>query len=274
MSLRPYTKSFSVGAPLHKIMENISRIQLENKELILIGTAHISKKSQELVDEIIKKEKPDIVAVELCKSRYDTLMNENKWQNTKITEIIKKRKTYLFLMNLILSVIQKKIGADIKILPGAEMLAAIKSAEKQKAKIALIDRDIQITLKRAWARARFMEKAELLSEIIEGLLLKDKIDEKTIEEIKGKDIIAHMMEDFGKKMPNAKKVLIDERNIYIANKILALEGKKIVAVIGVGHIDGVKEHLKDKQDIKYLEETPKKSKLIKAFSYSIPIIII
>lgn len=255
-------------------MEDIIKIQLKDKELILVGTAHISKKSAEFVDEIIKKEKPDIVAVELCKSRYETLMNEKKWQNTKITKIIREGKTYLFMINLILSILQRKIGAGVKMAPGAEMLAAIKSAEKQKAKIALVDRDIQITLKRAWAKARFMEKIELVSEIIEGLMLKEKVDEKAIEEIKEKDIIANMMEDLGKKMPRAKEVLLDERDVYIANKILALEGKKIVAVIGAGHIEGVKKHLKEKLNIKYLEETPPKSRLIKALNYSIPAIII
>ena len=255
-------------------MKNIDRIKLGNKELILIGTAHISKESAEFVSEVIKREKPDVVGVELCKKRYETLISKKKWRDTKITKVIKQGKTYLFLANLILGVFQKRIGANIKIIPGAEMISAIKAGEKQKAKIELIDRDIQITLKRAWAKARLAEKAKLIFGVIEGLIGADEIDKDTIEKMKAKDVMAHMMEDLGKKMPCAKKVLIDERDIYIANKILLLEGNKIVAVVGAGHIEGIKKHLRKKQNIKLLESVPQKSKLMKIFGYLIPAMVI
>ena len=255
-------------------MKNISRVKLRDKELILIGTAHVSKESMELVSKVIEQEKPDVVGVELCQKRYETLMSKKKWQDTKITKVIKQGKTYLFLANLILNIFQKKIGANVKMIPGAEMISAIKAGEKQKAKIELIDRDIQITLKRAWAKAKLIEKARLILGIIEGLMTADEIDEKIIEKMKTKDIMASMMEDLGKKMPCAKKVLIDERNIYITNKILTLKGNKIVAVIGTGHIEGIKKHLKKKQDIGYLEKTPQKSKMMKAFGYLIPVLVI
>lgn len=255
-------------------MKNVDRIKLGNKELILIGTAHISKESAELAGKIIEQENPDVVGVELCRKRYETLTNKKKWQDTKITKIIKQGKTYLFLANLILSVFQKRMGANIKIIPGAEMMSAIKEGEKQEAEIALIDRDIQITLKRAWAKARFIEKAKLIFGVIEGLAIGDEIDEEMVEEMKRKDVMANMMEDLGKKMPCAKKVLIDERDSYIANKIISLKGNKIVAVVGAGHIEGIKKHLRKKQDIKLLEAVPQKSKLMKALNYLIPALVI
>ncbi|MCK5177790.1 MAG: TraB family protein, partial [Candidatus Aenigmarchaeota archaeon] len=234
-------------------MNNIDRIKLKDKEIILVGTAHISKKSVELVNETIKKEKPDVVGVELCENRYKTLTDKKKWQNTKITQIIKEGKTYLFLTNLLLGIFQKRMGANVEVIPGAEMIEAINAAKKQKAKIALLDRDIQITLKRAWSKAKFTEKAKLFYGLMEGLIISEEVDEKTIEEMKAKDMMSHMVEELGKQMPDAKKVLIDERDIYIANKILDSKGKKIVAVVGAGHIKGIKKHLKKKQDIKQLE---------------------
>ena len=255
-------------------MNNIDRIKLKDKEIILVGTAHISKKSVELVNETIKKEKPDVVGVELCENRYKTLTDKKKWQNTKITQIIKEGKTYLFLTNLLLGIFQKRMGANVEVIPGAEMIEAINAAKKQKAKIALLDRDIQITLKRAWSKAKFTEKAKLFYGLMEGLIISEEVDEKTIEEMKAKDMMSHMVEELGQQMPDAKKVLIDERDIYIANKILASKEKKIVAVVGAGHIKGIKKHLKKKQDIKPLEKIPKKSKLLKTINYLIPAIVI
>jgi len=255
-------------------MKNIDRIKLKDRELILIGTAHISKKSIELVNETIKKEAPDVVGVELCQNRYNTLTDKKKWQNTKIIEIIKEGKAYLLLTNLILSIFQKKLGSKLDVLPGAEMIAAIKQAKKQNAKITMLDRDIQITLKRAWAKAKFREKAKIFYGLFEGLIITEEVDEKLIEEMKAKDMMTHMIDELGRQMPDAKKVLIDERDIYIANKILETKGKKIIAVVGAGHVAGIKKHLKKKQDIKCLEETPKKSKLLKTLNYAIPAIVI
>ncbi len=254
--------------------KNVEHIKLKDKEIFLVGTAHVSKKSVELVNEVINKEKPDTVGVELCMSRYKALTSSKKWENMKITKIIKEGKTQLFLANLLLASFQKKIGKDLKIKPGAEMIEAIKSGKKASAKIALLDRDIQITLKRAWKEMKFMEKFKLMFGLIAGLIQPGEIEEELIEKLKDKNLITQMMEELGREFPSAKRVLIDERDVYIANSILESPSKKIVAVVGAGHVEGIKKHLKKKENLEPLDKIPKGSKWVRYVAYSIPAIFI
>ncbi len=256
--------------------EDIERIRLDNREIILIGTAHVSKESQILVEETIKKEKPDTVGIELCDQRYKTITDKNSWKRMKITEVIKKNKTYLLLLTLILSSFQKRIGDKLGVEPGSEMISAIKTAKKNNMDIELLDRNIQVTLKRAWAKLSFFEKIKMLSSIMAGLFVTDKIDEQTVEKMKDKNIINEMMEDLSKDFPEVKKTLIDERDKYLATKILETKSKKMVAVLGAGHIDGVVKHIKagKKADLNKLTEIPKKFPYGKIIGYTIPIIFI
>lgn len=254
--------------------KNVERILLKDKEIILIGTAHISRESINLVNKTINDEKPDTVGVELCDQRYKTITNKKKWQHTKITQIIKEGKTHLFLANLLLSSFQKRIGKDLKIDPGAEMIEAIKTGKKNSAKIVLLDRDIQITLKRAWKMMKIHEKFKLIYSLITDLIMPEEIEEDMIENLKEKDMITQMMEELGHEIPSAKKVLIDERDIYIANKILASPAKKMVVVVGAGHVEGIKKHLKKRQSIKPLEAIPEGSQWTRYIQYMIPLIFI
>ncbi len=256
------------------MQKNVERIKLKDRQIILIGTAHVSKESARLVNEVIDKEKPDTVGVELCKKRYDSIRKKSKWEDTKITKIIKEGKTQLFLANLLLSSFQKRIGEDLKITPGDEMIQAINAGKKSSAKIVLLDRDIQVTLKRAWREMSISEKFKLTYSLIAGLIQPEEIEEEMIEQLKEKDIVTQMMEELGREIPSAKKVLIDERDIYIANKILASPGKKIVAVVGAGHIEGIKKHLKKKEDIEPLEKIPQGSRWVKNITYAVPLVFL
>lgn len=258
----------------HAEPKNIDRIIVEDKEIILVGTAHISKESAKLVRDTIEKEKPDAVGVELCKKRHDTIADKKKWEDTKITQIIKEGKTYLFLTNLLLSSFQKRLGKDLEIRPGQEMIEAIEAGKKTSAHIVLLDRDIQVTLKRAWKEMGFFEKFRLTSSLVSDLIDPEEIEEEMIEKLKEKDMLTELLEELGKQIPSAKKVLIDERDIYIANKILASPGKKIVAVVGAGHIEGIKRHLKKREDITPLEKIPDGSKWTKVISYGIPLALV
>ncbi|MCK5044461.1 TraB/GumN family protein [Candidatus Parcubacteria bacterium] len=254
--------------------KNVDCIKIKNKEIILVGTAHISKESVELVEDVIARENPDTVGVELCEKRYTTILKKDKWEDTKITKIIKEGKTQLFLANLLIASFQKRIGKDLKIKPGAEMIQAIKAGEKASAQIALLDRDIQITLKRAWRKMKILEKAKLIYSLLTGLISPEKIEEELIEKIKEKDIMAQMMEEFGREVPSVKEVLINERDIYIANKILAAPGRKMVAVVGAGHIEGIKKYLNEEKDIEPLEEIPQGSRWVKYIAYIIPLVFL
>ena len=256
--------------------EDIERIRLDNREIILIGTAHVSKESQILVEETIKKEKPDTVGIELCDQRYKTITDKNSWKRMKITEVIKKNKTYLLLLTLILSSFQKRIGDKLGVEPGSEMISAIKTAKKNNMDIELLDRNIQVTLKRAWAKLSFFEKIKMLSSIMAGLFVTDKIDEQTVEKMKDKNIINEMMEDLSKDFPKMKRTLIDERDSYLATKILRTKSKKMVAVLGAGHIKGVVKKITEEkeEDLKTLTTIPKKFPYGKILGYAIPLLFV
>ena len=255
-------------------IKNVDRLKIKDKEIILVGTAHISKESVKLVEQVVNEETPDAVGVELCEKRYSTILKKDKWEDTKITKIIKEGKTQLFLANLLISSFQKRIGKDLKVKPGAEMIQAIEAGKKVSAQIALLDRDIQITLKRAWRKMRILEKAKLFYSLLTGLISPEEIEEEMVEKIKEKDVMTQMMEEFGREVPSVKEVLINERDIYIANKILSAPGKKIVAVVGAGHINGIKKYLGEERDLEPLEEIPQGSPWLKYIAYIIPLVFL
>ncbi len=252
-----------------------------NDNIILIGTAHISKDSVDEVKRAIKEHKPDIVAVELCKKRYDALTQKDKWENTPITSLLKSNKAYLVLAQTFLSSIQRKLGKEYGVEPGSEMIAAIKEAKKNKIEIALIDRDITVTLKRAWKKMGIREKFRLSWEFMKALVGYDEeeMEELDLEELMKEDVISALMKEFGEIAPSVSNVLIHERDKYIAKKILNESKKgKIVAVVGAGHLKGIQKYLKKKSldvDLKKLEEVPKKRiSIMKVIAYSIPVFVI
>ena len=266
------------------MLNNIERIKTDDREIIIIGTAHVSKESVELVKKTIEKENPDVVGVELCEQRHETLINKKRWDDTEFTKVLREGKGYLFLINLLLANFQRKIGDELGVQPGSEMMEALKIAKEKNIKVALIDRDIQITLKRAWNIMPFFEKIKLffylLYDFTYGVFEGKKINENLIEELKDKDIVSELMNELGREAPSVKKVLVDERDVYLASKILSTEGKKIVAVVGAGHVSGVRDYIKENasgkplQDIKKLEEIPNKVSLMRFAKYIVPGIFI
>ena len=170
-----------------------------NDGIILIGTAHISKDSVKEVKEAIEKYKPDVVAVELCKRRYEGLIKKDKWDNTPVTSLLKSNNAYFMLAQTFLSSIQRKLGKDQGIEPGSEMIAAMDEAKKHNIDIALVDRDISITLKRAWKKMGVREKFRLIWEFLKAILGYDEedLEEINLKEIMDQDVISAMMEEFG-----------------------------------------------------------------------------
>jgi pheromone shutdown-related protein TraB len=214
-------------------------IKIDDKEIILIGTVHISKESVEEVRSVIEKENPDVVGVELCASRFEALKNQKKWEDTNILDIIKQGKIFLFLINLLLSNYQKKLGDKFGVKPGSEFIEAITVADKHYIPISLIDRDIQITLKRAWNKMSLKEKLKLIFGVFLGFF-EEAEEEDIIKKLQDKDIVNEMLNDLSNEIPSVKETLIDERDRYIASKIIQNNGKKIVAVVGRGHMEGIK----------------------------------
>jgi len=131
---------------------NIHRIELDGREILLVGTAHVSKKSAEEVKELIEAEKPDTVCVELCPSRYQSISDADRWKNTNLVKVIKEGKAMLLLVNIILSSYQKRMANQFGINPGQEMIQGIASAREAGAELCLVDRDIQTTMMRLWRK--------------------------------------------------------------------------------------------------------------------------
>lgn len=254
----------------------IERISLPEKEIILVGTAHISEESVLLVKQTIENENPDLVCVELDDERLHQLMNQEQWQNLDVTAAIKEGKTYLLLFNILLASMQQKLGKDIGIKPGAEMKEAILIASSMNIPIALLDRSVKITLKRAMSKMSLVEKAKLLYAIIGGMFgfSEEKIDKQRIEEMKKKDTVSELINELSRQMPSVKEVLVDERDYYISDKILNSTAKKIVCILGAGHLQGIKNILTNKEQkkimIKELEKMPKSPNYMKILKYSIP----
>ncbi|MEH6987648.1 TraB/GumN family protein [Cytobacillus firmus] len=254
--------------------ENITRIHLDGKEYILIGTAHVSKHSAEQVKEVIEAEQPDSVCVELDEQRYQSIIDGSKWKQMDIIQVIKEKKASLLLMNLAISSFQNRMADQFGIKAGQEMIQGIESAKETGAKLVLADRNIQITFARIWGNLGLKGKSLLLSQVIASIFSKDTITEEELEKMKNQDTINAILNEFTESFPRLKKPLIDERDQYLAQKIKDAPGEKIVAVLGAAHVPGIKEEIKKEQDMAKLNERPPKSKIPKIVGWSIPFMII
>ena len=252
----------------------IHHLECENKEIILIGTAHISRKSAQLVADVIQQERPDTVCVELCQSRYQSIRQKERWQNTDIIKVIREKKSFLLLSNLLLASFQKRIAKKLNIEPGQEMKQAIESGESVNAAIHLADRDIRITLSRTWRIMGFWDKLKLFFQLILSVGQVDEISEQDIEKIKQEDVLETLLSEIGKSFPVVRNILIDERDQYLAHKIKTAPGKKIIAVVGAGHLTGIKKYWNDDCDTKTLEQLPPKRKISGLFKWAVPAAIL
>ena len=254
--------------------DNIQRLEYEGKEIILIPTAHISKKSAEQVKEVIETEEPDSVCVELDQERYSSINDKDKWSEMNIFQVIKEKKSLLLLVNLIISSFQSRMAEKLGINAGQEMMQGIESAKEIDAELVLADRNIQITFKRVWRGLGIWEKLKLIFQIISMLFVDEEITEEEMDELKNGDALNMMLDEMGKSFPGIKKHLLDERDQYLANKIKNAPGDKIVAVLGAAHVPGVKKEIYKEQDLSKITKLPPKPKWGKIFSWGIPAVIL
>lgn len=254
---------------------NVDTLELSGeRKLYLIGTAHISEKSAELVYETIHRIRPDTVCLELCDGRAQAIQNKKRWEETDIFEIVKSGRSYLLLAQLILASFQKKLAKKLNINPGEEMLRAITAAEEVGAKISNIDRDIRITLRRAWAQAGFITACKVLWALLLSMFSEDEITAEEIEELKQGDVLSVIVAEFSEFLPGIKEVLIDERDKYLSQKIKSSPGRTLVAVVGAGHVPGIKQHIAQDIYLAELEEIPPRSRLSQSIMWGIPAVII
>lgn len=258
--------------------KNTQNIEPRKSRIVIVGTAHVSEKSVEEVKETIQREKPDIVAVELCRGRYEALQNQDQSSSTElpIREMLTGGKFYFLLVQVLLSYVQKKIGSEMGVDPGSEMIAAIDAAKAEGYEIALVDRDIQITMQRFWGSMGFFEKVRMMWDLISAALGIGGGQEIDMDNITSQDSISMLTEELRDTAPNAGKTLIDERDAYIAGSLINLVsegGKNVVAVVGAGHKPGIQRYLSNPSTIPPLSslvEIPKsRFNLVKIVGFAI-----
>ena len=261
-------------------MSQLQRVlSLNGRTITLIGTAHVSAESVAEVENSIREIKPDSVAIELDEKRADSIRNKDKYRELDIVKVLRRGEGFLLLANLVLASFQRRMGQNVGVNPGDEMLAAMRVADELNIPTVMADRAIQTTLKRAWAKNSFWGKCKLLATLLSSAFSKEDMSAEDIENIKEKNEMDSMMNELADYMPVVKEVLIDERNVYLADKIWGAAGNSVVAVLGAGHLDGVVENLEkiaggQAVDTAAIDVVPEKKGFAKFAGWIIPIAII
>jgi pheromone shutdown-related protein TraB len=245
----------------------------------VVGTAHVSADSVEEVRETIEDERPDVVAVELDESRYRQMQGEVA-EDLEPSDLLHGNTVFQFIAYWMLSYVQARMGERFDIEPGADMEAAIESAEGVGSDVALVDRDIQTTIQRFWARMTFFEKLRMVWELCLAMVgVGDPEEEEIdIEELTDGDVVTAMMEEFRQFSPGGAEALIDERDAFIAHKLVALReaGHDVVAVVGAGHQAGIENYLEHPDALPEFEslvgtESGRRFSLFKLFGYLVTV---
>lgn len=221
------------------------------KNLTILGTSHISKESVKQVETQIIKNNPKIIALELDKKRFCALVSNRK-DKLRFSDIRRIGiKGYIF--NILGAWIERKLGESVGVLPGTEMRAAIRLAKKTKAQVALIDQDIEITLKKLSKRLTWKEKFRFLKDLIKGLIFREPEIKFDIRKVPSEEVIKKLIQEVKKKYPSIYLTLIEERNNIMAknlyNLITTHPDKQILAIIGAGHEQDILNIIKNVKNI-------------------------
>ena len=255
--------------------ENVIRVPYQDKEIILVGTAHISETSVTLVKETIDAERPDSVCIELDEGRYKTIQDPKAWERTDVVQIIRQKRVGFMLAQLIISAYQKKMAKKLGTKVGGEMLQGIESAKEIDAELVLADRSIQTTFLRLWRLLTLKEKFKLFYSLILG----DDEDEGELTEadilkMLEQDMLSSVLGEIREELPTIGQVLISERDQYLANKIKNAPGKKVLAVLGGAHVPGVIEEISKEQDMETITTIPQKKSRMKFLIWLIPLFFV
>ncbi|WP_235269913.1 TraB/GumN family protein [Geoalkalibacter subterraneus] len=255
---------------------DIHRICIDDKEIILIGTAHISRESAETVTRVIEETAPDTVCVELDEQRFKALQYRNQWESLNLKQVIRNGQVPFLMANLALSAFQKRMGLQTGTRPGAEMAAAAEAAEKLGLQVELVDRSIRTTLLRVWRKTGFWKKTQIMASLVASLFEKSEINEEELARLRQSDTLSAMLEEMSRMLPSVKSILVDERDLFMAHHIRKAPGKRIVAVLGAAHIPGIKRLLHEEISTKQIEDisdVPPKPLISKIIPWIIPSVV-
>jgi pheromone shutdown-related protein TraB len=262
---------------------NNVRLTLNGKDIHLIGTAHVSRESIDEVTAAIREEKPDMVCVELDEGRFASIAKQDSWERLNVTKVLKEGKGFLLIANMALASFQRRLGNELGVKPGEEMIAAVNTAKELGLAYSLCDREIQTTLRRAWSRCGLWSKCKLLATLFSSAFVAEKLNAEEIENLKNSNELDGMMSELAAYLPTVKETLIDERDRYLATKIWTAMGQangKTLAVVGAGHMQGIQAHLEKfavseaPPELGDIETIPPPSFLSKASRWIVPILII
>lgn len=255
---------------------NVHKVEIDGKNIYLIGTAHVSPESVELVKRAAEELKPNSICIELDDARYKNMKNPKKWEDTDLIKVIKTKRVGFLLAQLILGSYQKKIAGNFNSQVGGEMLAGMDCAEKYGANLVLADRDLQVTFMRIWRKMGFWRKLKLIISLIfsfggdEG----EEISEEELKELMQKDLLDSALSELKQEYPEIGEILINERDTYLAYKIKEAPGNTVLAVLGAAHVPGIMKKIESDINIDDISSVPEKKKISKVISWIIPIIII
>ena len=255
-------------------------LALGDRSITLIGTAHISRESIAEVAGLIRSELPDQVCVELDAERYGSIAEKDNWEKLNVAKVFREGRGFLLMANLVLSGFQRRMGNDLGVKPGEEMKTAIDTAIELGIPYRLCDREVQITLRRAWARCGFWSKSKLLASLASSAFTTEKLSEAEIENLKKRSELDGMMAELADYLPSVKETLIDERDRYLAAMIWSGGAARQIAVVGAGHLAGIQAHLErisageEDADVSDLDRIPPPPVFAKIAGWIIPLVIV
>lgn len=257
---------------------SVRRLTLDGREIILLGTAHVSQTSVDMVRSVIAEEQPDTVCVELDHQRHKALRNPHHWETLNLIDVIRQGQAPFLCANLILAAYQKRMGLHTGVRPGAELAAAAEEAEQRDLTVRLIDREIRTTLLRAWRKAGFWKKMSLLATLLAGMFEKQTFDEEELARLRESDTLTVLLDELAQVLPTVKTILVDERDLYMANEIRHSPGQRVVAVVGAAHLPGISARLAAPSppaaEIAELSIIPEPGKFGKLMQWLIPALVI
>jgi len=242
-------------------------VDLGDREVTVIGTAHISEKSIEEVEDTVEEEGPDLIGVELDESRFKSLKEKTGWSDMNIVEVIRNGKGPLLLINLVMSIYQRRMGLEEGVKPGKELMAGVKKAEELGIDYALLDREISETFSRMLSELTFWEKMKLLASLFAAE------EDMEVEDLKEDNMLNTLISELEEEFPTVKRVFLDERNEYMAEKLLEKDFDHAVMVVGAAHVEGLVKCLEEEK--KYVEkEINPGFPWFKAVKYGMPAFIL
>ena len=256
--------------------DDVRVVRTGEREVVVLGTAHVSRESVDLVRSAILELRPDAVCVELDPKRYEALARPERFEALDLREVIRTRQLATLGLNLALASYQRALGVSLGVKPGAELLEAARCAKAEGIPVALCDRDVRITLRRAWRALSFWKRALLIGTFSAAIFERETLSEDDLRELRRTDVLSRLLRELGDAFPGLKTVLIDERDAYLAERIRETPGRRVLAVVGAGHVEGLVATLErgEPVDLAALSAMPVPSSLTRVLGWGLPALVV